>query len=140
MSFDVLFNQFMSGIARSALLFLVASGLSLTFGVLRVLNFAHGSLYMLGAFLSYTIWKFILMPVLGFYVAAIITAIILGLIGIVIEFFFLRRLYAMVWLELLFATYAVILIITDIVKYGWGGEFLSNPRPNPFPGVVFLFG
>jgi branched-subunit amino acid ABC-type transport system permease component len=51
-SFDVLFNQFMSGIARGALLFLVASGLSLTFGVLRVLNFAHGSLYMLGAFLS----------------------------------------------------------------------------------------
>ena len=78
MSFDVLFNQFMSGIARSALLFLVASGLSLTFGVLRVLNFAHGSLYMLGAFISYSIWKFLLMPVLGFYVAAVIAAIVMG--------------------------------------------------------------
>jgi branched-subunit amino acid ABC-type transport system permease component len=119
---------------------LVASGLSLTFGVLRVLNFAHGSLYMLGAFLSYSIWKFILMPVLGFYVAAIITAIILGLIGIVIEFFLLRRLYARGWPEQLLATYAVILIITDIVKYGWGGEFLSIPRPKPFTGAVFLFG
>ncbi len=52
MSFDVLFNQFMSGIARAALLFLVASGLSLTFGVLRVLNFAHGSLVYAGG-LSY---------------------------------------------------------------------------------------
>jgi branched-subunit amino acid ABC-type transport system permease component len=140
MSLDVLFNQFMSGIARAALLFLVASGLSLTFGVLRVLNFAHGSLYMLGAFLSYSIWKFILMPVLGFYVAAIITAIILGLIGIVIEFFLLRRLYARGWPEQLLATYAVILIITDIVKYGWGGEFLSIPRPKPFTGAVLLFG
>jgi len=50
MSFDVLFNQFMSGIARAAMLFLVASGLSLTFGVLRILNFAHGSFYMLGGF------------------------------------------------------------------------------------------
>ena len=76
MSFDVLFSQFMSGIARAALLFLVASGLSLTFGVLRVLNFAHGSLYMLGAFLSYSIWKFLLMPVLGFYLAAVIAALI----------------------------------------------------------------
>ena len=140
MSLDVLFNQFMSGIARAALLSLVASGLSLTFGVLRVLNFAHGSLYMLGAFLSYSIWKFILMPVLGFYVAAIITAIILGLIGIVIEFFLLRRLYARGWPEQLLATYAVILIITDIVKYGWGGEFLSIPRPKPFTGAVLLFG
>jgi branched-subunit amino acid ABC-type transport system permease component len=140
MSFDVLFNQFMSGIARAAMLFLVASGLSLTFGVLRVLNFAHGSLYMLGAFLSYTIWKFLLMPVLGFYVAAIITAIILGLIGILIEFFLLRRLYARGWPEQLLATYAVILIITDIVKYGWGGEFLSIPRPKPFTGAVFLLG
>ena len=82
MSFDVLFNQFMSGIARAAMLFLVASGLSLTFGVLRILNFAHGSLYMLGAFLSYSIWKFLLMPVLGFYFAAIIAALIMGAIGL----------------------------------------------------------
>ena len=74
MSFDILFNQFMSGIARAALLFLVASGLSLTFGVLRVLNFAHGSLYMLGAFLTYSIWKFLLIPVVGFYVAAILAS------------------------------------------------------------------
>ena len=92
MSFDVLFNQFMSGIARSALLFLVASGLSLTFGVLRVLNFAHGSLYMLGAFLSFSIWKFLLMPVLGFYLAAVIAALIMGGRGVLIEVGLLRRL------------------------------------------------
>ncbi len=84
MSFDVLFNQFMSGIARGALLFLVASGLSLTFGVLRVLNFAHGSFYMLGAFLSYSVWKFVLMPVLGFYVAAIVAALLIAGLGILI--------------------------------------------------------
>src|SRR3974390_2276173 len=99
MSFDVLFNQFMSGIARAALLFLVASGLSLTFGVLRVLNFAHGSLYMLGAFLSYSIWKFLLLPVFGFYLAAILAALVLAGFGIVIEFFLLRRLYARGWPE-----------------------------------------
>jgi branched-subunit amino acid ABC-type transport system permease component len=139
MSFDVLFNQFMSGIARSALLFLVASGLSLTFGVLRVLNFAHGSLYMVGAFLSYSIWKLLLMPVLGFYVAAVIAALIIGAVGLVIEMGLLRRLYSRGWPEQLLATYALVLVATDLVKWAWGGEFLSIPRPKPFTGAVFLF-
>jgi branched-subunit amino acid ABC-type transport system permease component len=140
MSFDVLFSQFMSGIARGSLLFLVASGLSLTFGVLRVLNFAHGSLYMLGAFLSYSIWKFLMMPVFGFYLAAVIAALIMGGVGVIIEFGLLRRLYARGWPEQLLATYAIILIITDLVKWAWGGQFLSIPRPKPFTGAVFLFG
>jgi branched-subunit amino acid ABC-type transport system permease component len=140
MSFDVLFNQFMSGIARAALLFLVASGLSLTFGVLRVLNFAHGSLYMLGAFLSYSLWKFLLMPILGFYIAAIVASLIMAGIGLLIEFVLLRRLYSRGWPEQLLATYAIVLVITDVVKLGWGGEFLSIPRPKPFTGAVFLFG
>ncbi len=139
MSFDVLFNQFMSGIARGALLFLVASGLSLTFGVLRVLNFAHGSLYMLGAFLSYSIWKWLLMPTLGFYIAAILAALVMAGVGVIIEFGLLRRLYTRGWPEQLLATYAIILIITDLVKWAWGGAFLSIPRPEPFTGAVFLF-
>ena len=139
MSFDVLFNQFMSGIARGALLFLVASGLSLTFGVLRVLNFAHGSLYMLGAFLSYSIWKWLLMPTLGFYIAAVLAALIMAGVGLIMEFGLLRRLYTRGWPEQLLATYAIILIITDLVKWAWGGAFLSIPRPAPFTGAVFLF-
>ncbi len=140
MSFDVLFNQFMSGIARGALLFLVASGLSLTFGVLRVLNFAHGSLYMLGAFVSYTIWARLLMPVMGFYIATALAALVMGGVGLIIELFLLRRLYNRGWPEQLLATYALILIITDLVKWGWGGEFLSIPRPKPFTGAIFFFG
>jgi branched-subunit amino acid ABC-type transport system permease component len=138
MSFDILFNQFMSG--SPAPFFLVASGLSLTFGVLRVLNFAHGSLYMLGAFLSFSIWKFLLMPVLGFYLAAVIAALIMGGVGVLIEFGLLRRLYARGWPEQLLATYAIVLIVTDLVKWVWGGQFLSIPRPKPFTGAVFLFG
>ncbi|MGQ9857345.1 MAG: branched-chain amino acid ABC transporter permease [Thermodesulfobacteriota bacterium] len=139
MSLDVLFNQFMSGIARGAVLFLVASGLSLTFGVLRVLNFAHGSLYMLGAFLCYTIWAYLLLPAVGFYLATILSALIMGAVGLLIELFLLRRLYNRGWPEQLLATYALILIITDLVKWQWGGEFLSVPRPKPFTGAIFLF-
>ncbi|MEW6186031.1 MAG: branched-chain amino acid ABC transporter permease [Thermodesulfobacteriota bacterium] len=140
MAFDVLFNQFMSGIARAAILFLVASGLSLTFGVLRVLNFAHGSLYMLGAFLTYSIWKFLLIPSLGFYLALILASLIMGAIGLLIEWLLLRRIYSRGWPEQLLATYAIILLITDLVKWGWGGEFLSIPRPEPFTGAVSMFG
>src|SRR3989304_10429988 len=140
MSFDVLFNQFMSGIARGALLFLVDSGLSLTFGVLRVLNFAHGSIYMLGAFVTYSIWKYLLIPVVGFYIATVLAALVMAGLGILMEFFLLRRLYARGWPEQLLATYAVVLIITDLVKWGWGGEFLSIPRPKPFAGAIALFG
>ncbi len=140
MSFDILFNQFMSGIARGAMLFLVASGLSLTFGVLRILNFAHGSLYMLGAFIAYSIWKFLLMPILGFYIATILAALVMAAIGILIEVFLLRRLYVRGWPEQLLATYAIILIITDLVKWLWKGDFYSIQRPPPFAGAVSLFG
>src|SRR4030065_1035123 len=124
MSFDVLFSQFMSGIARDALLFLVASGLSLTFGVLRVLNFAHGSIYMLGAFVTYSIWKYLLIPVVGFYIATVLAALVMAGLGLIMELYLLRRLYARGWPEQLLATYAVLLFITVLVTWGWVGVFL----------------
>ena len=94
---------------------------------------------MLGAFLSYSVWKFLLMPTFGFYIAAIIVALMLAVVGLVIELGLLRRLYSRGWPEQLLATYAIILIITDVVKWGWGGAFLSIPRPEPFTGAVDLF-
>jgi branched-subunit amino acid ABC-type transport system permease component len=63
----------------------------------------------------------------------------MGIVGLIIEFGLLRRLYSRGWPEQLLATYAIILIITDLVKWGWGGAFLSIPRPEPFTGAVFLF-
>jgi branched-subunit amino acid ABC-type transport system permease component len=97
----------MSGIARGALLFPVASGLSLTSGVPRVLNFAHGSLYMLGAFLSQGIWHFLLIPTFGFCIAAVLVALIMAVVRLIIEFGLVRRLYARGSPERLLATYAL---------------------------------
>ena len=122
------------------MLFLVASGLSLTFGVLRVLNFAHGSLYMLGAFITYSIWAKLLMPLFGFYMATLLSALVMGGIGLLIEYFILRRLYARGWPEQLLATYALILIITDIVKWFWGGNSSPSPDPSPLPVRSLSFG
>ncbi len=79
------------------------------------------------------------MPTFGFYIAAIIVALMLAVVGLVIELGLLRRLYSRGWPEQLLATYAIILIITDVVKWGWGGAFLSIPRPEPFTGAVDLF-
>jgi branched-subunit amino acid ABC-type transport system permease component len=78
--------------------------------------------------------------VVGFYVATLLSALVMAGIGLLIEYFILRRLYSRGWPEQLLATYALILIITDIVKWFWGGEFLSIPRPKPFTGAVSLFG
>ncbi|MFW6147651.1 MAG: branched-chain amino acid ABC transporter permease [Thermodesulfobacteriota bacterium] len=137
---SIFFAQFMSGLARAMILFLIASGLSLIFGVLQVLNFAHGSLYMLGAFITYSLWRVILVPAVGFYIATILAALILGLIGLIIEVFLLRRIYSRGWADQLLATYAIILILTDIVKWGWGGRFYSVSRPEHLSGAVSLFG
>jgi branched-subunit amino acid ABC-type transport system permease component len=95
---------------------------------------------MLGAFITYSIWKHLFIPVVGFYIATILASLVMAGVGLFIEFFLLRRLYSRGWPEQLLATYAIILIITDVVKWGWGGEFLSIPRPKPFTGAVFLFG
>jgi branched-subunit amino acid ABC-type transport system permease component len=83
---------------------------------------------MLGAFITYSIWKHLLIPVLGFYIAMILASLIMAGIGLIIEFFLLRRLYSRGWPKQLLATYAVILIITDIVKWGWGWHHWSS-RP-----------
>ena len=140
MDLSIFFAQFMSGLARAMILFLIASGLSLIFGVLKVLNFAHGSLYMLGAFFTYTLWRVILVPTVGFYIATILAAVILALIGLIIEVVLLRRIYNRGWADQLLATYAIILIVTDIVKMGWGGRFYSVSRPDHLAGAVKLFG
>ncbi len=140
MDASIIFAQFMSGLARAMILFLIASGLSLIFGVLQVLNFAHGSLYMLGAFFTYSLWRVILLPTLGFYIATILAAVLLAVIGLIIEVFLLRRIYDRGWADQLLATYAIILIVTDIVKMGWGGRFYSVSRPDHLAGSVNLFG
>jgi branched-chain amino acid transport system permease protein len=109
-------------------LFLVASGLSLIFGVLGVLNFAHGSLYMLGAYFTYT-----LLGAHGnFGVTVILASIGVGVFGVIFERLFIKRIYASPLLYQLLLCYAFILILDDLVKLIWGYEFKNIGVPNPF--------
>jgi branched-subunit amino acid ABC-type transport system permease component len=132
--------QCLNGLTQAMFLFLIASGLSLIFGVLGVLNFAHGSLYMLGAYLSYTIASLFVGSPAAFWVALILGSIGVALVGGIIESVFLRPVYRREELEQLLVTYALVLIISDLVKLVWGAENRSGSRPALLAGSVNIAG
>ena len=131
--------QILTGLANASSLFLVACGLSLIFGVTRVVNFAHGSLYMLGAYVGYSMIQ-ILPGSLGFWSSIVIAGLIVGLIGCVIEILVLRPIYRAPELFQLVATFGVILIIQDIALLMWGPEDLLGPRAPGLRGVIRILG
>ncbi len=132
--------QCLNGLTQAMFLFLIASGLSLIFGVLGVLNFAHGSLYMLGAYLSYTIASRFVGSPAAFWVALILGSIGVALVGGIIESVFLRPVYRREELDQLLVTYALVLIISDLVKLAWGAENRSGSRPALLAGSVDIAG
>ena len=134
------FAQSLSGLTAAMFLFLIASGLSLIFGVLRVLNFAHGTFYMLGAYLAYQsmLW---LGPGPGlFWIAALGAALGVAVLGGVVERVLFRYLYGKEELYQLLFTYALGLILSDAAKIFWGTQQKSVSRPPELTGSFSLFG
>lgn len=132
--------QGLNGLTQAMFLFLIASGLSLIFGVLGVLNFAHGSLYMLGAYLTYTIASMFLASAASFWVALVLASLGVALIGAVIESVFLRPVYRREELDQLLLTYALVLIISDLAKIVWGTDNRSTNRPPILAGSIDIAG
>lgn len=117
-----LISQTAGGLKIGMLLFLVASGLTLVFGVLGVINFAHGALYMLGAYFSWQV-----MAVTGhFGLAVICGAIGVGIFGLLFERLLINKVYNADLLVQILLCYSVILILDDLVMIIWGDEFLSG--------------
>ena len=140
MDSSFLFGQFLGGLTAAMFLFLIASGLSLIFGILRILNFAHGSFYMIGAYLAWQLVH-ILGPASGsFWFAVLASALAVALLGALIERFLLRRLYGREELYQLLFTYAVVLVLADAAKMIWGTQQLSVSRPPSLAGAMTLFG
>jgi branched-chain amino acid transport system permease protein len=135
MGFTSVLIQFLNGLASASALFLVAAGLSLIFGVTRVINFAHGSLYMLGMYLA--VW---LAERVGFWAAAPMAAAIVGVFGFLVEIILLRRIYKAPELLQLLATFALLLVVKDAALWGWGPEDLLGPRAPGLNGAVALAG
>ncbi|MBP7066260.1 ABC transporter permease [Ferrovibrio sp.] len=133
--------QFLNGLAGASSLFLVAAGLSIIFGVSRIVNFAHGSLYMVGIYLAYSLINYFgRTSYIGFWGGVLLAAVIVGLIGVLIEILVLRRIYRAPELFQLLATFALVLVIKDAALYIWGAEDLMGPRAPGLRGAVEIFG
>ena len=129
----------LNGLATGSMLFVVACGLSLIFGVTQIVNFAHGSFYMLGAYIAYTLTSYWVGSGLGFWGSVVASAAIVGAIGGIVEFVILRRLYKAPELLQLLATFGVVLVVQDATRYLWGNEDLIGPRaPGLRAAVEFL--
>ena len=144
MSFASFVIQLLNGLAAAASLFLVSAGLSLIFGVTRIVNFAHGSLYMLGAFIAYSAGAWLAGSLghgaLAFWTAVAVAALAVAVIGALIEALLLKRLYDAPELLQLTATFGVVLIVRDAVLAAFGATDLLGPRAPGFSGTVSLAG
>jgi len=128
--------QALHGLVYGMLLFLVASGLTLIFGMMGVLNFAHGALYMLGAYFSYTV-----LQLTGqFWLCLLVAPLVVGLAGMIIERFFLRRVHVFGHAHELLLTFGMAYIIEELVKIFWGNEPLRVVLPPILAGSVPLLG
>lgn len=137
MSFYVV--QFLSGLASAAALFLVASGLSIIFGVTRIVNFAHGAFYMLGAYVAFSLTER-LSGTLGFWGGIISAAVIVALIGVLVEMLLLRRIYRSPELFQLLATFGLTLMVEDLAVLIWGPDDLLGRRAPGLRGAFDFFG
>ena len=135
-----LFGQFVSGLSTAMYLFLIASGLSLIFGVLGVLNFAHGSFYMLGAYLAWQLVQWLGPRTESFWLAVLLAALAVALVGAAIERLLLRHMYRREELYQLLFTYALVLVISDVVRFTWGTQQLGVSRPPSMEGAFLVFG
>jgi branched-subunit amino acid ABC-type transport system permease component len=132
----MIFIQFLNGLSTAMLLFLLASGLTLIFGVLRVINFAHGSLYMLGAYFTYSI-----ATLSGnYWLSLVVAPLCVAVAAAIIELFFLRRLYAREHEFQLLLLFGFVLVLDDVVKACWGTALKLVPKPAALDGSVQILG
>jgi len=137
---SLLVVQLLSGLANAMFLFLIASGLSLIFGVTRIVNFAHGSFYMLAAYLTYSLSALLPLRSGAFYAAALLAALLVAGFGGLVEALLLRRVYRAPELYQLLLTFALVLIVADAVRYLWGADNKTGPAAPGLTGSVPIAG
>jgi branched-chain amino acid transport system permease protein len=137
---SLLLVQLLSGLANAMFLFLVSSGLSLIFGVTRIVNFAHGSFYMLAAYLTYSLASALPLGPAAFYAAALVAALLVAAVGGLVEILLLRRVYRTPELYQLLLTFALVLILADVVRFVWGADNKTGPSAPGLAGSVPVAG
>jgi branched-chain amino acid transport system permease protein len=137
---SALFQQILVGLSRTTILFIVSSGLSLVLGVLRIPNIAHGSLYMLGAFLAYSVTSFLGGGAYSFWAALIIAPLLVAVVSLAVERGIFCHLYDREHLMLLLFTFALMLLFKDVVKMIWGSDFRTISAPLVLQGSFSVLG
>lgn len=132
--------QFLTGLSDASGLFLVACGLSLIFGVSRIVNLAHGSFYMVGAYLAYYLIAYLPRGIFSFWTGIVVAALAVGLIGMVVEVVLLRRLYHAPHLFILFATFGIVLMIQDLSRWLFGAEDILGPLAPGLDSSINIMG
>jgi branched-chain amino acid transport system permease protein len=134
-NFPCLITQLTSAVVIAMILFLVASGLSLIFGVLGIGNFAHGSFYMIGAYITYTV-----MSSLGyFWLALVLAPVGVGLLGLIVERFLVRRIYGSPHIYQFLLTFGLLLVLDDAARFVWGFDYRSVQMAKFFQRPPFFF-
>ena len=137
---EALFHQILVGLSRTTILFIVSSGLSLVLGVLRIPNVAHGSLYMIGAFLTFSLAGLCGGGSTGFWLALLLAPLGVALISFVIERGLFCHLYERAHLMLLLFTFSFTLVFGDMVKLIWGADYRSLSAPELLQGSFSILG
>jgi branched-chain amino acid transport system permease protein len=137
---SLLIVQLLSGLANAMFLFLIASGLTLIFGVTRIVNFAHGSFYMLAAYLTYSLATALPGGPAAFYLAVLLAALLVAAVGGLVEVLLLRRVYKAPELYQLLLTFALVLVVADAVRYLWGADNKTGPVAPGLAGSVEVAG
>ena len=132
----LILEQTLNGLQYGLMLFLLAAGLTLVFGIMDLINLAHGSLYMIGAFMAAALFQHFQ----NFYVAVVLAILLTALLGALLERVLYRRLQAMNHLSQVLATFALILIANESIKIAFGGQPLSIELPASLSGTVNLLG
>jgi branched-chain amino acid transport system permease protein len=139
MTLEALLFQALNGLAAASSLFFVGAGLSLIFGVTRIINIAHGSFYMLGLYLAATL-AIKVGGGFGFWGGILAAGLVVAALGGLVEMLLLRRIYQAPELFQLLATFALLLVINDVAQYVWGPEDLLGPRAPGLRGSVEILG
>lgn len=133
---SVFLMQLLNGLAYGMLLFLLASGLSLIFGIMDILNLAHGSLYMLGAYIAFSIAGHLH----NYWLALILAPILVGVIALILEVGLLRPIYARGHLSQVLLTFGLSYVFSDLARWIWGAEILSLNPPKILSGSIEILG
>lgn len=127
--------QLLNGLVYGGLLYIVSVGLVLVFGLRRIVNFAHGSLFMIGAYVGFSV-----AALGGFWGALIVAVVVLALLGAALDIIVLRPLQREDPIVTVLVTFGILLVLEDFAQTVWGKDFLSMPVPSLFAGSVSIFG